>query len=270
MHFMTPYIQPSIPYTIPLNTPNTIQTLSSLVDSSLVYYVVLLISNGFKSCLFFIGWIYITLVIIGIILHMCGYVLNTYGSDLKSIHHSYFYIHQFSPVAYHFPTMALYLHGDTKTLVIYIPYDNIYDISQSFQSHFRIGKVLQQFEKKMHGPHHHLASIQETDCIDFCTLWEGVWTYLFSFLNCVCISEYEKNNKHSDNAPNSSYHELQGVSPLLSCRYYTLAHDHGVHNFFIKLFYQKQFIQLIQVKKKICCIRGILGYKMGLLRKIIK
>jgi len=91
MHVMTS----SIPSTTPLNTPKTIQTPSSLVDSSLVSYAVLLISNGFKSCLFSTGWLYMTLVIIGIILHMFVSILNSYGSNLKSTHHSYFILINF-------------------------------------------------------------------------------------------------------------------------------------------------------------------------------
>ena len=31
-------------------------------------------------------------------------------------------------------------------------------------------------------------------------------------------------------------YEIEGVSPLPSCRFYTLAHDHGVHDFFSKSF----------------------------------
>ena len=58
MNFMTPYIPPSIPYTIPMNTLKTIQTPSSLVDSSLVSYAVLLISNGFNLVYFsLVGYI---------------------------------------------------------------------------------------------------------------------------------------------------------------------------------------------------------------------
>ena len=114
----------SIPYTIPLNTPKTIQTPSSLVDSSLVSYAMLLISNNFKSYLFFIGWLYMKLVIIVLILPMYGFFLNTYGSYLNSIH-------QFSLVAQPFSTLALYIHGDIKPLVFLAQYDNIYDISES-------------------------------------------------------------------------------------------------------------------------------------------
>ena len=126
---MTPFIPPSIKSTIPLNTPKAIQTPSLLVYFPLVSYVVLLISNGSKSCLFLTGWLYMTLVIIGIILHMFLFVLNSYGSDRKSIHHSYFYTHQFFLVAHAFPSLALYPHGVTKDFAFIVPFANVYDIS---------------------------------------------------------------------------------------------------------------------------------------------
>ena len=84
-------IPPSIPSTIPMDNPNTIQIPSSLVDSSLVSYLMLLILHGFKYFLYFSGWLSMTLVIFEMILNMFGSVLNTYGSDLMPIHHSYFY-----------------------------------------------------------------------------------------------------------------------------------------------------------------------------------
>ena len=59
---------------------------------------------------------------------MFGYVINTYGSYLKSIHHSYFYTHQFSPVAHNFPSLALYPYGVIEAIVFVVPYNNIYDI----------------------------------------------------------------------------------------------------------------------------------------------
>ena len=52
MKFMTL----SIPFTHPINTHNTIQTPSSLVDSSLDSYAVSLVFVGFKSRLYLIGW----------------------------------------------------------------------------------------------------------------------------------------------------------------------------------------------------------------------
>ena len=82
-----------IPFIHPLNTPKTIQTPSSLFDSLLVYYAMLLISNGFKPCLFFTRWLSMKLFMLGIMLHIFVYILKNYGSDIKSIHYSYFYIH---------------------------------------------------------------------------------------------------------------------------------------------------------------------------------
>ena len=134
MHVMTS--------SIPLNTPKTIQIPSSLVDSLLVSYAVILISNGFKYFISFTGWLSMKLFIIGIMLHIFGYFLNTYGSYVKSIHHSYFYTHQFSPVAHTFPSLALYPHGDTESFVFVVPSDNISDILDYFHPHIRYRKVL--------------------------------------------------------------------------------------------------------------------------------
>ena len=127
---MTPFIPPSIPSTIPINTPNTIQISGSLVDSSLVSYAVLLILHALNYCLNFIGWLSMTLVIIGMILHMFGYIINTHSSYINSIHHSYFYTHQFSLVAHSFPSLTLYPHGVTEAFVFYIPYNIFSDISE--------------------------------------------------------------------------------------------------------------------------------------------
>ena len=129
MNFMTPLIPPFIPSTIPLNNPKTIQIPSSLVGSSLVSYVVLLILHGLKSCLCFTSWLSMNKFIFGLILHMFGSILNTYGSYLKSIHDSYFYTYQFSPVAYSFPSLALYPHGVTEAFVFFVPYVIISNIS---------------------------------------------------------------------------------------------------------------------------------------------
>ena len=60
MHVMTSYKLSSTHF----NTPQTIQSPSSLVDFLLVSYAVLLISNSFKSCIFFIGCLSMTLVIL--------------------------------------------------------------------------------------------------------------------------------------------------------------------------------------------------------------
>ena len=138
----THIIPPSIPSTIPLNNPKTIQIPSSLVDSSLVSYAVIFILHGLKSFLTFSGWLSMSLVIYGLILNMFLSVLNTHGSDLMPIHHSYFYTYQFSLVAHNFPSLALYPHGATEAFVFSIPYANVSDISEFYQPQIISIKVL--------------------------------------------------------------------------------------------------------------------------------
>ena len=72
-----------------------------------------------------------------------------------------------------------------------------------------------QFERNIHGLAHHFAFIQGTDCIESFTLWEGVHTYLFSFIDYVFIPEYVGRNNHSDNYPSSSNDKVQGSSSLV-------------------------------------------------------
>ena len=69
----------------------------------------------------------------------------------------------------------------------------------------------------------------------------------FPFLNYVCRLEFDRIKNHSDNATTSSDDEIQGVSLLPSCKFYSLVHAHGAHEFFIKVFHQKQFIQVIEM-----------------------
>ena len=118
--------------TIPLNTPKTIQIPSSLVDSSLVsYIVVLLILHGLKSCLFSTGWLYMTLVIIGMILHMFVSILNSYGSDLKSTHHSYFILINF-PQLLNLFLIYPYILMETQNLWYFLFHMIIFMIYPSF------------------------------------------------------------------------------------------------------------------------------------------
>ena len=187
--------------------------------------------------------------------HQFIYVLNT-SSYLKSIHHSNFYTHQFSPVSHSFPSLALYPHGLTEGFEFVVPYANVSDISQFYQPHIIYYKVLHHIGRMTCDSQHNFTSIQGiecvTNCLNFCSLWEVVCTYIFSISDCVCRSDFFSSKKHSYNAPTSSVDEIQRVSHLSSCRFYTLVHDHGVHDLFIKTFIQKQLIQLIQVNINIC------------------
>ena len=132
------------------------------------------------------------LVIFGLVLNIFLYVPNTYGSDLMSIHHSDFYTYKFSPVAHNFPSLTLYPHGATEAFGITVPYDNISDISEFYQPHIISIQVLHQIGILTCDSHHNFASIQGiecvTNCLNFCTLWEGVCTYLFSISYFVCRS----------------------------------------------------------------------------------
>ena len=139
---MTQIIPPPIPSTIPLNNSKAIQIPSSLVDSSLVSYAVLLILHGLKYFLYFSGWLSMTLVIFGMILHMFGSILNTYVSYLNSIYHLYFYTSQFSPVAHSFLSLALYPHGFIEEFVFVVRHDNVSDILNFYHPHIIYGKVL--------------------------------------------------------------------------------------------------------------------------------
>ena len=99
--------------------------------------------------------------------------------------------------------------------------------------------------------HHNFTAIQgigcEMNCLNFYTLWRGVCADLFYISDYVFRSKFDSSKNHSDNSPTSSIDEIQGVSHLPSYRFYTLAHDHRVHDLFIKYFTKKQFIQLTQV-----------------------
>ena len=141
------------------------------------------ILHGLKSFLSFSGWLSMYLVIFGMILNMFGYVLNTYGSDLMPIHHSNFYTYQFSPIAHNFPSLSLYPHGAIESFVLIVPYANIYDISEFYQPHIRYIQVIHHIGRLTCDSHHNFAAIQgigcEINCLNWCTLWEGVCTDLF-------------------------------------------------------------------------------------------
>ena len=100
--------------------------------------------------------------------------------------------------------------------------------------------MLRQIGRLTCDSHHNFAAIEgigcEINCLNFRIPWEGVCIDIFSISDYVCRSEFDSKKKHSNNSPTSLDHEIQGVSPISSCRFYTLEHDHGVHDFFSKSF----------------------------------
>ena len=87
----------------------------------------------------------------------------------SQVHSSFRFLHSsVFPNCSYFFTLAPYPHGDTIALVFYIPYDNIYDISESIQPHIGSGKVLHQIGRKICDPHHNFSTIQGIDCAVGC------------------------------------------------------------------------------------------------------
>ena len=72
--------------------------------------------------------------------------------------------------------------------------------------------MLHHIGRKICDLHHNFAAIQGidyvNDCLNFCTLWEGVCIDLFSISDFVCVSEFVSSKKHSDNYPTSSVNEI--------------------------------------------------------------
>ena len=98
---------------------------------------------------------------------------------------SFIFLHlSVSLVAHNFPSLALYPHGATKAFVLSIPYANIYDISEFYQPHIISIHVLHQIGILTCDSHHNFAAIHrigsEINCLNFCTLWEGVCIDIFS------------------------------------------------------------------------------------------
>ena len=87
---------------------------------SLVYVVIM-------SCISFIGWEDMSLAFMGILFHMSGLDLTTYGSYFKSQDHPRSLSYQCDLVAHSFPTMDPFADGDTIPMIFYVVYD-IYTI----------------------------------------------------------------------------------------------------------------------------------------------
>ena len=116
-------------------------------------------------------------------------------------------IHIFTPISFpqlliKFPSLALYPHGATEAFVFYVTYANFSDISYFYQPHIISGKVLHQIGILTCDSHHNFTTIQgircEINCLNFCTLWKGVCTDLFSISYYVCRSYFDSSNNHSD------------------------------------------------------------------------
>ena len=101
-----------------------------------------------------------SLVIFGLILNMFGSVLNTYISDLMPI-----IIHIFTPISFPqllivFLALALYPHGATEAFVFVVPYANVFNISDFYQTHFISINFLHHIGILTCDSHHNFPAIQ--------------------------------------------------------------------------------------------------------------
>ena len=98
-------------------------------------------------------------------------------------------IQTFTPIS--FPSLSVYPHGVIEAFVFAIPCASVSNISKFYQPNIRSGKVLHHIGILICDSHHNFAAIQgiecEINCLNFCTLWKGVYTDLFSILDYVCI-----------------------------------------------------------------------------------
>ena len=188
-----------------------------------------------------------SLEFMGLLLHMYGPDITTYGSNFKSPYHPSSLNCQCDLVAHSFPTMETFALGDTIPLIFSAVYDLYSDISKPHDIWYRFMKVLHQIGKKIHGLIHDMAATLEADFVEsFDALWERVCKDIFS------IIDYAFRKNHSYYAPSSSYDDLQGPSPHVLCLQHidALMHDLCIHNIFTNSITKKLLFQIIQVKKK--------------------
>ena len=93
---------------------------------SLVYVAVM-------SCMYFIGWEYISLAFMGLLFHMFGLSFSTHGSNLKSPDLPGLLNCNCDIVAHSSLPMDPFAHGDTIPLIFSAMYDIYYDISESHE-----------------------------------------------------------------------------------------------------------------------------------------
>ena len=138
----------STPLSQPLDAHNTIQTLSSLVDSTLDSYAVSLVFVGFIYCIYFIGWMAMSLVIFWIFSQTFGSDITIIGSNLRYLYSPFSFNCQCVPVVHFVPTVTLPYFGATIPWLFSAPYDSYSGISQPHELFFKLRKVLHQFGKK--------------------------------------------------------------------------------------------------------------------------
>ena len=121
----------------PFDSQNTRQPSSSLVGKSqncLVSKTMSLVYVAFMSYISFTGWTTMELAFLGLLFHISGHDLTTYGSIFKSLYYPGPFDYQCDLVAHSSPTMDPFAHGDTIPLIflLYMTYIMIFHILMIF------------------------------------------------------------------------------------------------------------------------------------------
>ena len=121
------------PFPQSFGAQNSRQPSSSLVGKSqncLFSSTMSLVYVAFMSCMSFIGWKAMDLAFMGLLFHISGLGLITYGSSLKSPYHPGSLNCQCGLVAHSSPTMDPFAHRDTINLIFSVVYEIYSDISE--------------------------------------------------------------------------------------------------------------------------------------------
>ena len=115
----------------PFHDQNTRRPSSSLVGKSqsfLVSNAMSLVYVDFISCMYFIGWKYISLAFMGLLFHIFGISFTTHDSNLNSPDPLGLFNCKCDLVAHSSLSMDPFTHRDTIPLIFYVLYDIYFDI----------------------------------------------------------------------------------------------------------------------------------------------
>ena len=135
----------------PFHSENTLQCSSSLVGKSqncLVSNAMSLVYVAFMSCMYLIGWKYISLDFMGLLFHIYGLDFTTHGPNLKSLDLPGSLNCKCDLVAHSSLSMDPFAQGDTIPMIFYAVYDIYSNISEPHETFYICMKVLHQLGRR--------------------------------------------------------------------------------------------------------------------------
>ena len=125
------------------------------------------------SCMYFIGWIGISLALMGLLFHISGLSFTIHGSNLKSPDLPSSLNCNCDLVAHSSLHMDPLAHGDTIPLIFSAMYDIYYDISEPHELFYIVINMLHQIGRKIHGFIHVMATRHNVDFVESLdVIWE--------------------------------------------------------------------------------------------------